>query len=268
MSEINLESVNFTVQREDGERLILRGTQYLPNDFSPEKTYPVVVLLHGFGGNRIDYSGFMVQLARMYASVGVMAITYDRAGHGESDGSFFDTTVTGDVADALQVIAQVRQLPGCDPDNLHLAGLSLGAVIATFCAPQVQAQPKSITLFSIAASYADEIRGGTLQGQPLHVMDEQGYFDFMGVAMGGAMVDDAVSTDPYKRAQGFEGKVKIIHGSHDFIPISYAEKYREVYGDSMNFLKITDGNHGFGNVKHREMAFQAAREFIAEQIKS
>ncbi len=64
------------------------------------------VLFHGFGGNRIDFSGFVVQMARELASRGLVVVTYDRAGHGESDGTFFDTTVSGDVEDALQVVEQ------------------------------------------------------------------------------------------------------------------------------------------------------------------
>ncbi len=262
---IVMEPIAFQVDGGARGTLTLRGTKYLPEGFDEHGKAPVAVLFHGFGGNRIDFSGFIVQMARELASRGLVVVTYDRAGHGESDGSFCDTTVTGDVADALQVVESARNLPGCDPDNLHLAGLSLGAVIATWVAPRLANQPRSIALCSIAASYADEIRGGHLQGRPLNVMDDLGYFDFMGVAMGQAMVDDAVASDPYKQAEGFDGCAKFIHGTDDFIPIEYARRYREVYGDRMEFLEIDGGDHGFGNVEHRRVVMQAVGEFITSQ---
>ena len=197
-----MEPAVFTVERADGTSLTLRGTRYLPEGFSEDGHSPVAVLFHGFGGNRIDFSGFVVQMARELASRGLVVVTYDRAGHGESDGTFFDTTVSGDVEDALQVVEQARHMSGCDPDNLHFAGLSLGAVICTLLAPKVPGQPKSIALCSTATSYVDEIAGGHIQGKPLSAIEEQGYLDFMGVAMGPAMVEDAGRTDPYGMACG------------------------------------------------------------------
>lgn len=262
---IDMEPIEFQVDGGARGPLTLRGTKYQPEDFDQFGKAPVAVLFHGFGGNRIDFSGFIVQMARELASRGLVVVSYDRAGHGESDGSFYDTTVTGDVADALQVVESARNLPGCDPDNLHLAGLSLGAVIATWVAPRLADQPRSIALCSIAASYADEIRGGHLQGRPLNVMNDLGYFDFMGVAMGRAMIDDAVASDPYKQAEGFGGYAKFIHGTNDFIPIEYAHRYRDVYGDRMEFLEIDGGDHGFGNVEHRRMVMRGVGEFITSQ---
>lgn len=260
-----MEPIAFTVERADGAKLTLRGTRYLPDDFTEMGKAPVAVLFHGFGGNRIDFSGFIVQMARELASRGLVAVTYDRAGHGESDGTFFDTTVSGDVEDALQVVEKARHMNGCDPDNLHFAGLSLGAVICTLLAPKVPGQPKSITLCSTATSYVDEISGGHIQGKPLTAIEEQGYLDFMGVAMGAAMVEDAHHTDPYGMAQGYHGKVLAIHGTKDFIPVDYIRRYSDVYGENMQLKIIKDGDHGFGNVKHREVVMPVLGEFVAEQ---
>ena len=261
----DMEPVTFTVKHPDGAELKLRGTRYLPDGFDPEGKAPIAVLFHGFGGNRIDFSGFIVQVARELVSRGMVVITYDRAGHGESDGTFFDTTVGGDVEDALQVVESARHMPGCDPENLHFAGLSLGAVICTLLAPRVHNQPKSITLCSAATSYVDEIKAGHIQGKPLTVLDEQGYLDFMGMAMGPAMVEDAHHTDPYGMAKGYTGNVFAIHGTDDFIPVDYVRRYSDVYGDKFKLQIIEHGNHGFGNVKHREIVMPAVGNFIAEQ---
>lgn len=46
-----MEPVAFTVERADGAKLTLRGTRYLPDDFTEMGKAPVAVLFHGFGGN-------------------------------------------------------------------------------------------------------------------------------------------------------------------------------------------------------------------------
>lgn len=138
-------------------------------------------------------------------------------------------------------------------------------MICTLLAPKVSGQPKSIALCSTATSYVDEIAGGHIQGKPLSAIEEQGYLDFMGVAMGPAMVEDAGRTDPYGMACGYRGKVLAIHGTKDFIPVDYIRRYEDVYGENMQLKVIEDGDHGFGNVKHREMVMPALGDFVAEQ---
>lgn len=265
---ITLQPVSFTVDAGARGKLTLRGTAYLPEGFDPSGAVPVAVLMHGFGGDRIDFSCFIVQLGRALAERGVAAVAYDRAGHGESDGEFFDTTIWGDVEDAMQVIDAVRHMDGIDPDNLHLAGLSFGSVIATYLAPRLAAPPRSMALCSIAASYVDEFHAGRLQGKPLDPLYERGYFDFMGMALGPAMAEEAKDGDVYRDARGYDGPVLFIHGTDDFIPVSYVEGYREVYGDMMETMIIDGGEHGFGNVEHRRVAIPRAADFIAEYAHS
>ena len=128
----------------------LRGTRYLPPDGGPR---PVAILHHGFGGQRTEASRSFVQLARRLVASGVAAVAMDRAGHGESDGDFADTTVSGDVADCIAVVEFVAADPRFDPTNLHLTGTSLGAVVASIDiaggiagAGLIQAEPTSINL--------------------------------------------------------------------------------------------------------------------------
>ncbi|MBW3083629.1 alpha/beta hydrolase [Bifidobacterium phasiani] len=260
---IALEPMSFDVDGGDRGALTLRGTRYLPEGFGADGGHPVAVLMHGFGGNRIDFSGFIVQVGRTLAEHGVVAVAYDRAGHGESDGDFFDTTIAGDVDDALQVIAAVRRMPGVDPNDLHLVGLSFGAVQSTYLAPLLDVPPRSLTLCSTASSYADEIRGGHLQGQPLDSVAATGYFDFMGVAMGPALIDEAKATDVYAKAQGYDGPVLFVHGTEDFIPVDYVERYRDVYGERMETMIVQGGNHGFGNVAHRRAIMPRIAQFVS-----
>ncbi len=242
--------------------LTLRGTVHRPDGTGP---FPTALLLHGFGGNRVEVSGAFVRLARELAGRGIATVAYDRAGHGESDGSFFDTTASGDVRQAVEVIRGLPDVTGLDPDGLHLVGMSLGAVIASGLAPISPLPVRSLTLWSAAASFADEIGGGHLQGKPVDGIDRDGYFDFYGMRLGPAMIADARGYDVYGRAAGYHGPVRILHGTADFIPIAYAQRFVEVYGAQAELTVVDGADHGWARVPHRDLVIAQTVDFIARQ---
>ncbi len=74
--------------------------------------------------------------ARRPRTLAVVAM--DRAGHGESDGDFADTVVSNDIVDSLELIRWIAGLGFVDADDLHLVGISMGAVIASVVAAETR----------------------------------------------------------------------------------------------------------------------------------
>lgn len=244
--------------------LVLRGAAHTPPGDGP---FGLAVLHHGFGSNRIEASRAFVQLARALVDHGVAVVAMDRAGHGESDGEFADITVSQQVADSLEALDQVAALPWVDADDLHLVGLSLGAVIASIVAAETDRSVRSLTLWSAAALFVDEIRGGTLQGRPIDERDEQGYFDFRGLRLGPAFFDDARTFDVYGRARGFRGPVRVLHGDQDFIPSRYAEAYGDVYGEAMSYTLVPGADHCWESLPVRDLVISETVAFIANHAR-
>ncbi|MFC6357165.1 alpha/beta hydrolase [Luethyella okanaganae] len=241
--------------------LCLRGTHYVPSLSNPS---PTAVLFHGFGNSRVETTRLFVTLARQLAANGIGVIAYDRAGHGESDGEFFDTSVSLDVRQAHQVLAAIADLDAIDAGNLHLVGMSLGSVIASIVAAESALPLRSVTMWSTAAMFADEIRGGTLQGKSLGTLDSEGYFDFLGMRMGPAMREDAVSFDVYGRAAAYAGPVRLLHGTADFIPLSYAERYLQIYGHRAELIVVDGADHGWTQVPQRDLVISHTVDFISQ----
>jgi pimeloyl-ACP methyl ester carboxylesterase len=192
----------------------------------------------------------------------VAVVAVDRAGHGESDGDFADTTVSGDVADSLEVLSMIAASDDVDQTNIHLVGTSLGAVIASIVAAESEHNPRSLTMWSPAALFVDEIRSGYLQGRSIDAVDEQGYFDFRGLRVGRGFFDDAREFDVYGRAHGFTGPVRVLHGDCDFIPARYAEGYQKVYGDAMHYTLVADADHCWESVGARDFVIAQSVGFI------
>lgn len=239
--------------------LTLRGAAHVPTGPEPSAT---AVLHHGFGGQRTEAYRPFVTLARELAARGVAVVAFDRAGHGESDGDFYDTTVSGDIADSLQLLRRIVDLDFVDGDDVHVLGTSMGSVIAGVVAAETDVPVRSLTLWSPAAVFVDEIRSGYLQGRPIDGVKTDGYFDFNGLRVGPAFFDDARRFDVYGRAGGYRGPVLVLHGGEDFIPVRYAQAYHDIYGDSMEFELVPEADHLWSNVPSRNRLLHKTVDFI------
>jgi len=108
--------------------MTLRGTCYRP---AREGRHPCVVFLHGFTGMRIEAGFLFVRMARLLAQQGVAAVTFDFMHSGESDGSFDQMLVSGEIADALHVFAWAQGQPFVDRARVGVLGFSLGGLVAS-----------------------------------------------------------------------------------------------------------------------------------------
>ena len=244
----------------DLDGLALRATRYLPDGDGPHDT---VVLHHGFSSNRIEVAGLFPQLARRLAARGIASVAFDRLGHGESDGSFFHTTASGDVRQAHRFLRALLEQPGVQPDRIHLLGMSLGSVVASVVAAETDLAIRSLTLWSPAAIFHDDAAGGNFQGRPIGVAARDGYVDNNGLRLGLGFFEDARGFDPYERARGFDGPVRIISGSiDDVVPSTYAERYRDVYGDAADITIVDGADHLWFSVPVRDVLLDETERFI------
>lgn len=244
------------------ENTVLRGVAYIAQP--AEGTHPTVILNHGFGGNHME-QGLFVRLARTLADANFNVFTIDRTGQGDSDGSFYNITVARDLEDINCIIDYVISRKEVDTNQLHLVGLSMGAVLTTLVAAQRPTEIKTITCLSTAAAFVDEINGGTLQGKDVNIIETQGYLDFYGTRLGSDIVEETKTQEIYNAARGYEGPVRMLHGTADFIPVSYAEKYREVYGDNLQLTIREGADHGWSTVPHRDFLNTEILAFLQAQ---
>ena len=115
------------VEFESGGVVLEGGFIYRPAGPGP---HPAVVLMHGGGGNheilRITPNFF----ARRFAQCGLVAITYDKRGTGDSDGDYASTTFDDFVADAGSAAEYLAGLPEVDAEKIGVIGFSQGGRLA------------------------------------------------------------------------------------------------------------------------------------------
>ena len=99
--------------------------------YIPARNRAAIILLHGYGGNRLE----MLNRAVMLARNGYGVLLYDERASGESGGSL-RTFGWLDVNDVPLALAYLRQRSEVDPQRIGILGFSVGGQIALRAAAQ------------------------------------------------------------------------------------------------------------------------------------
>jgi uncharacterized protein len=246
--------------------LTLRSTMHIPDGPSGTRR-PTVVFIHGFSANRLEVGSSFVHMSRLLESSGIASVRFDLSGHGESDGDFFDVTITGEIAEARSVVRAVRSLDFADPSRIGLVGMSMGGVVAGIVAAE-EPGIRAVCLWSPAAVAPFEVGGGYLKGRDIAAeIEAKGYFDADGHRMSPALVEDIAKLDVYGRSRAYTGPVRIIHGDQDEIaPIAYARRYLDHYRGNAELEVVPAADHGWSTVPHRTRLQQSTLEYFCRHL--
>ena len=148
-----------STKTEDG--LDLKGWHFLAGqvacndragcDAELAKGRPVVILLHGNGGNRLH----RVETCRLLASLNLHVFAFDYRGYAENPGSPSQTGLLSDARAFWKYAVRDRRV---DPSRIILMGESLGGGVATLLASEVCQQktpPAGLVLRSTFSSMVD-----------------------------------------------------------------------------------------------------------------
>lgn len=218
---------------------ILRGMLHIPEGLN--KKAPIVIIYHGFCGNKMGPHFMFVKFSRLLESNGIASIRFDFAGSGESDGDFIDMTLSRELEDANNILNYVNNLYFVDKDKIGLLGFSMGGAIASIIAGERKEEISALCLWSPAGNMNEVILSDTYLGDKLEELNEKGSFDVEGLLLGKNFIEDIERINIYERAASYDKNLLIIHGSKDeVVPLSSSKRYIDIYGDKSE-LKIIDG---------------------------
>ena len=138
---------NYSISVSDG--VLLDATLILPDSGAPGAGFPVVLLVHGYGGNKDNWTGFESYLI----DLGYGCFTYSVRGQGNS-GGLSSTMGTRERDDLLEVIQFLRAQPGVDPENIAVAGGSQGGIHAWMAATNNMPGVKTVATLIGPPSFA------------------------------------------------------------------------------------------------------------------
>ncbi|MGE5326428.1 MAG: alpha/beta hydrolase, partial [Deltaproteobacteria bacterium] len=144
-------------------RKVLRGMIHNPQ--TARGRVPGVVFFHGFTGDRMESHWMFVKCARALADAGIASLRFDFYGSGESDGTFREVTLLGEVSDARAAVSFFRRQKCIDAGRVGLCGLSMGGAVAATVAAWARA--RALVLWSALAHPKGLRRLGEVNTLPL-----------------------------------------------------------------------------------------------------
>jgi pimeloyl-ACP methyl ester carboxylesterase len=236
---------------------------------------PVVCMFHGFTGNRMETHFLFARLSRELEKEGIASLRVDLGGSGESDGEFFDVTISGEVEDAKAILAHARSLDFADADRIALIGLSMGGVIASMTAGDCKEQVRALCLWAPACNMRQIFLGRDTLNQDFTELSEaqkaemmqRGWKDFSGLALSVNYLTDLDSLDLIGRAAAYDKNVLIVHGDRDVVvPISNSDKYLQAYGGRARLHAVGGADHTFSGVAWIKELFGQTVPFLKREL--
>jgi alpha-beta hydrolase superfamily lysophospholipase len=235
---------------------------------SIQKTFPLVIICHGFVGNRIGVDRLFVKTAKELTQDGYVVIRFDYSGCGESEGEYGKTGLDDLIEQTKTVIDYGSELPMINPDEITLLGHSLGGATAILTAARDSRVRKLILWAPVGQPLRDL---STIIGkETMDELDRSPYIDYQGYHLYNQFFHCLSRFSPIEEANSILGDVLLIHGSKDKdIPFSYSHQYDETFSKrehGSSVCKIIEGaNHTFSNSTHFNELITTTRRWLTVQ---
>lgn len=239
----------------------LRGTAYLPDGAGRPGRVPTVLMLHGFTGHRIGNAFMFVNLARALNRIGIAAVAFDFLNSGESDGSFEQTRVTQQVANAK---AMTRWLGGqgfVDRSRMAVLGHSLGALVACCLTARDPSYAARVLLAPTTVDrlcrYAGEPQAGDRVTIGTHALHAEFFTDVR-------------TLDPLGDAARSPLPTLIVEGAaDDLVPAAVSGEYADALVGTAHpptVQRIADADHAFSRPQPRRELIDAVTEYLGRRL--
>lgn len=128
-------------------------------DAPSRSKFPLVILLHGFGGSMEDFDGSIFsRIAAALVEKGIGVMRFDFNGHGKSDGDFSRMNIFNEINDAIAMLEYAKAQSYTE--DIYIVGHSQGGVVAGMLAGLFPDVIKKLVLLAPAASLKADAQQG------------------------------------------------------------------------------------------------------------
>ena len=216
------------------------------------------VLCHGMGSSK--ESEKFIMLGEILAARGVLALRFDFACSGESEGRFEEVTYSGeaeDIAAAYDVVAKNGVA------KIGVVGSSMGGTAALLFA----ARRSLAALATIAAPvHPEKFAERFLTEEERRDWREQGFIIYNGLRLNSTLLEDVEHLDVAAAARRISAPALVLHGDRD--PTVPVEEGRELYAAlaGPKHLVILEGAEHRLTGAHLQKAVDETSEWLTEYL--
>ena len=255
------------VQFRNSRNEVLHGELRIPGDEDEKKKYPAIIMCHNFRGNKDRELLVNLWLHLSYAEFAVLR--FDFSGHGESEGTFKDFTVSRQVEDLKAAIDFIKGIKEADSSRIGLFGHSMGAVAVFFCAADSDYADSVASVFSLGAqSSLQSFIDSYMNSHQYREFLKKGYFQFSDFSeISRDFVDDMAHYNILEAVGKIRKPIFFFHPKDDnTVPFEHA---RELFSHAREGcrIEIAEGaDHNFTDPAQREYLFGAVAKWFRETL--
>jgi uncharacterized protein len=210
----------------------------------------IVILCHGFTGNKSENKRLFVEAAREFALNKMDAFRFDFFGSGDSDGEFADTTISHNIQNLRDAIHLMREK---GYKKVAVLGLSMGGATAILNAPS-----NNVDLLVTWSSVPDmKILFENYVGNLPHDVPDLDVHEYEGWEVKRSFWEDGITHDVMAALECVTNPKLIVQGTEDsplFVKGFHA--FRDVVLPPADFMEIPDAGHTFQTPKHRRQVIR------------
>lgn len=217
------------------------------------KSRTLMILYHGFTGNKCDHHFMFHTLSKACNHADIDVVRFDFIGSGDSDGTFNEMRIQEEIAQAECIFSHYAN----QYDEIILFGFSLGGVIASKVAANHADLVKKLVLLSPAVNFKEILKVMLENASKV----ENGY-DLNGLMIADELIQEVETYDFVESISKFKNPVKIIHGDRDqFIPLHETIRY-ESYYQQLERVVVEGADHCYTSMQLSQKMMEEVLNFI------
>lgn len=228
----------------------IMGVFHIPHKFA--KGTPVIVMCYGFNGNRVEQHRMSVYAAKRAAQQGVAFMRIDYRGLGNSEGEFWESSISSKVEDITKVIDFIQGCFQSKENSLFLLGFSDGIKIASEVL-SLREHVCGIAMWSpIFFSNPVFFKSRTRPKLVREPGSKEMVCPFYGLWVGVDHLRELAQTKAFDNFCQFEGPKLCIYGENDFSVAQTRKAFEEarlLHDQDLKIVTIPGAKHLFGRTE-------------------
>lgn len=214
--------------------------------------YPVVLFLHGMGGNRHGPNGLFSRTAHRLAMFNIASLRISTRGRGGSDGDFKNMTFSRRVDESAAAVRWLAKQGSIDPAHITILGHSQGSYVATATAAMIPIILKIHSVVLWAPTVNPRLAYQHSLGRKLYERAMQAHKDEIirwrgvsgrGRAFRAGFFHGLKNVNHGAELQKYTGRVLIVTGRHDrWSPTWAATEFSKQHGGETTIWEINTGH--------------------------
>jgi len=213
---------------------------------STEGEVPLIVMTHGFAGNKDEGGGF-VKISKTLANAGFATLRMDFAGCGESTSDFIDFNLDNNKSDVKACLKYVLEEENIDQQRIGIFGYSMGGALAVLLSEEESSPYKAMVLLAPGTPTNEE--RVTETEQMIKEAQETGYtsIDWFGNKINVGIDYYKGLLNAFDAFRNYDNTCDaiVIYGDEDKIVFP---EYSKAFADQMGVesVLINGADHGYG----------------------